>query len=163
MRATRILLHTALWICITFSASAQSASRGPMSTSTIGHMAVTLLSPAALTSSKNLQFNDITLSTPVTSLMTGQTSSAAVNYEMSMASVKISGAHSTYSVTVSNKKMGLSQNGKALSVSNFSSISTIEDTGVSNIYIGATMKISEKETAEASEVGFPLAVTINYN
>jgi hypothetical protein len=156
MNTIRTLLFSTLWMGLTFSAFAQNGGRGPMSTTAVGHMAVTLLSPAALTSTRNLEFNDI-------SLNSAEVSTAVADNNISMASVRVSGTYATYSVTVSNKKLGFSQNGKALSVSNFSSVSTMEDAGISNIHIGATMRISTVETAQATEKSSPLAIIINYN
>jgi hypothetical protein len=141
---------------MTFSAFAQGEIRGPMATSAIGHMAVTLLSPATLTSAQNIEFNDI-------SLRSVNATSAVADYDMSRTSIRVSGTHATYTVTVNNKKLGFSQNGKTLSVSNFSSVSTMDETGVSNIYFGATIRISKKEAAAVAETSSPLAVIINYN
>jgi len=156
MRTTRTFLLLTLCMGFSLSVFAQTGGRGPMATSALGHMAVTLLSPAALTSAKNLEFKDIPL-------RSGEATSAAIESDMSMASIRVSGTVATYSVTVSNKNFGFSQNGKTISVRTVSSVSTTEDTGASNIYIGATMHISKRVAATTTETSNPLAVTINYN
>lgn len=156
MRTTRYLFIVTLCMGLSISAFAQTAGRGPMATSALGHMAVTLLTPATLTSAKNLEFRDIPL-------RSGEANSAAIESDMSMASIRVSGTAATYSVTVSNKNFGFSQNGRTISVSTVSSVSTREDTGASNIYIGATMRISKRAAVTTNETSAPLAVTINYN
>lgn len=156
-RTTRNLFILSLCMGLSLSTFAQTGARGPMATSALGHMAVTLLTPAALTSAKNLEFKDIPL-------LSGEATSAAIESDMSMASIRVSGTAATYSVTVSNKNFGFSQNGRSISVSTVSSISTSEDTGASNIYIGATMRISKRAAAATTtETSALLAVTINYN
>jgi hypothetical protein len=119
-------------------------------------MAVTLLSPAALTTSQNLEFNDI-------KLRSSQAPTAAVDYDMSLASVHVSGTKATYAVTVSNSNFGFSQSGRALSVNNFSAVASNEVNGSNDIYIGATMSIRKREALTIVENNTPLAITINYN
>jgi uncharacterized membrane protein len=156
LRTTRTFLFLTLCMGHSFTAFAQIGGRGPMATSALGHMAVTLLTPAALTSAKNLEFRDIPL-------RSGEATSAAIESDMSMASIRVSGTAATYSVTVSNKNFGFSQNGRTISVSTVSSVSTMEETGASSIYIGATMRISKRAAVTTTETSAPLAVTINYN
>ncbi len=119
-------------------------------------MTVTLLSPAALTAPQNLEFNDI-------KLRSSKGTSASVDCDMSLGSVRVSGTLATYAVTVSNSNFGFNQNGNALSVSNFSAVSSTEDSGSGNIYIGATMSIVKREALAVVENRDPLAITINYN
>jgi len=156
MKTARILLYMTLWMGMSLSTFAQSNSRGPMSTSSIGHMSVTLLSPAALTSTQDLAFNDI-------SIKSIEASIAVADNDISMASVRVSGTQATFSVTVSNKDLGFSQNGRTLSISKFSSVSSIEKTGISNIHIGATLRISNEKASKVEKTISPLAVIINYN
>ena len=156
MRTIRALLLITLWTGLTLSSSAQSSGRGPIATTVTGHMAVTLLSPAALSATQNLEFNDI-------KLRSSQAPTVAVDYDMSLASVHVSGSKSMYSVTVSNSSYGFSQNGRALSVSNFSTVSSNEDSGSNEIYIGATMSIRKREALAVVENNTPLAITVNYN
>lgn len=156
VRTIRYFFIVTLCIGLSISTFAQTAGRGPMATSALGHMAVTLLTPAKLTSAKNLEFKDIPL-------RSGEATSAAIESDRSMASIRVSGTAATYSVTVSNKNFGFSQNGRTISISTVSSVSTNEDTGASNIYIGATMSISKRAAVTTTETKAPLAVTINYN
>lgn len=156
MKAIRHLLLITLWTGISLTTLAQTGGRGSIATTAIGHMAVTLLSPAALTASQNLEFNDI-------KLRSGQATSAAVDYDLSMASVRVSGSNATYAVTVSNSNFGFSQNGRTLSVGNFSTVSSKELSGSNEIYIGATMSICKREALTLAANDTPLAITINYN
>lgn len=156
MRSFRHLLLIALWTGVTLSSLAQTGGRGPISTTAIGHMAVTLLSPAALTASQNLEFNDI-------NLRSSQATSGAVDYDLSLASVRVSGSKATFAVTVSNSSFGFSQNGRTLSVGNFSTVSSNDLSESNEIYIGGTMSICKRETLALVENNTPLAITINYN
>ena len=143
---------------MSLSAIAQSSGRSPISVTAIGHMAVTLLSPAALSAPQNLEFNDI-------QLRSSEATSGAVECDMKMATVRVSGNRATYAVTVSNGNLGINQNGNRLSVGNFST-STMEESGSTSIYIGATMSIVKRGVvaiAEAKDSNNPLAITINYN
>lgn len=133
MITTRILLILALLTGFTCSSFAQAGGRGPMATSALGHMAVTLLSPAAIKS------------------------------DLSMATIRVSGNHATYAITVSKKSYEFSKNGNTISVRNFSSIAKPDKTGSNTIYIGATMNISQKDAASYVDRNEELAVTINYN
>lgn len=155
MRLKPALLLILLWTSATLSTFAQSGGRSPISISAIGHMSVTLLSPAALTASQNLEFNDIQLRSASTS--------AAIDCDMTMASVHVSGTPATYAVTVSNNNLGFNQNGKALSIGQFSARTSLEDSGSSSIYIGATMSIVKRNALAVAENNGPLAITINYN
>lgn len=155
MRLKPALLLILFWTSATLSMFAQSSGRSPISVSAIGHMSVTLLSPAALTSSQNLEFNDIQLRSASTS--------AAIDCDMTMASVHVSGTQATYAVTVSNHNLGINQNGNAFSVGQFSTRTSMEESGSSSIYIGATMSIVKRNAVAMVEYNGPLAITINYN
>lgn len=159
MKTKSALLLMTLLASMSLSAFAQSSGRSPISVTAIGHMAVTLLSPAALSVPQNLEFNNI-------QLRSSEVASGAVDCDMKMATVRVSGTRATYSVTVSNDQMGFNQNGNRLSVGNFSTSTSMEDSGSSSIYIGATMSIAKRGVvAIANNNGSnnPLAITINYN
>jgi hypothetical protein len=141
---------------ISLTTYGQSAARNSISISAIGHMAVTLLSPAALTSQQNLAFNDI-------QLRSGQSTSASVDCDVTKASIRVSGNAATYSVTVSNGNMGVNQKGNNLNIGNFSAVCESEPSGSSSIYIGATMSIAKSQTLAASANHDPLTIIINYN
>jgi len=150
MKTTRNLLLLATMMGYVLTSFA--GERGPMSTTAIGHMSVTLLSPAALTDVQNLQFNDIDL----------HSAAGTVIENTNMASIKVVGNKSTYAVTISNQAMGYRQNDTNLSVDCFTSVTTTENSGTSNIYIGATMKVND-ESAINTDHASSLDVTINYN
>lgn len=156
MKMKPAILLILLWACATASIYSQVGSRSPISISAIGHMSVTLLSPAAITASQNLEFNDI-------QLRSAQNTSGAVDCDMSMASVRVSGTQATYAVTVSNNQMGFNQNGNTLSIGNFSAVSSEEPSGSSSVYIGATMSIQKRKAVAIAESSTPLTITINYN
>jgi len=159
---TRNLYTLALLIGITFQSFAQSG-RGPMTTTAIGHMCVTLLSPAALTAGQDLSFNNVTMRSANGNTPSDESASVTVdNEDMSMASLKVMGNKATYSVTVSNRSMGFNQNGNGISVGNFSARTDTDLSGASTIYIGATMSINKRQHV-TSENTTPLAVTVNYN
>ncbi len=157
---TRNLYILALLIGITFQGYAQSG-RGPMSTTAIGHMCVTLLTPAALSTIQNLSFNNVSLRS-ASSSDEGSVSLTEENGVMQMASLRVQGSKATYSVTVNNRSMGFNQNGRNISVENFSTTNNTDNNGASTIYIGATMRV-RKAVVETNEEVTPLAVTINYN
>lgn len=157
---TRNLYILALLIGITFQTYAQSG-RGPMSTTAIGHMCVTLLTPAALSTVQNLSFNNVSLRS-ASSSDEGSVSLSEGNGAMQMASLRVQGSKATYSVTVSNRSMGFNQNGRNISVENFSTTNNTDYNGTSTIYIGATMRV-RKAVVETNQEVTPLAVTINYN
>jgi len=157
---TRNLYILALLIGITFQSFAQSG-RAPMSTTAVGHMCVTLLTPAALSTIQNLSFNNVSLRS-ASSSDDGSVSLSEVKGAMQMASLRVQGSKATYSVTVNNRSMGFNQNGRNISVENFSTTSNTDNNGASTIYIGATMRV-RKAVAETNQEVTPLAVTINYN
>jgi|GEM_PF-3181685 len=157
---TRNLYLLALLIGITFQSFAQSG-RGPMSTTAIGHMCVTLLSPAALSTIQDLSFSNVTLRSAASS-DEGSASLTVANEASQMASLRVQGSKATYSVTVTNRSMGFNQNGRNISVENFSTTSNTDYDGASTIYIGATMHV-KKAVVDTNENVSPLAVTINYN
>jgi hypothetical protein len=157
---TRNLYILALLIGITFQSYAQSG-RGPMSTTAIGHMCVTLLTPAALSTIQNLSFNNVSLRS-ASSVDEGSVSLSEENGSMQMASLRVQGSKATYSVTVNSRSMGFNQNGRNISVENFSTTNNTDYNGASTIYIGATMRV-RKAMVETNQEVTPLAVTINYN
>jgi hypothetical protein len=162
MKSTRNLLLFAALIGISFQSQAQSG-RGPMSTTVVGHMAVTLLSPAAISSIQDLSFNNVSLRSSTSAANTDNSASlSAVNGDMQMGSLKVQGNKATFSVTVSNRSIGLNQNGANISIDNFSTYSNNDYNGASTIYIGATMRV-KKAVVDTNENTSPLAVTINYN
>jgi hypothetical protein len=118
-------------------------------------MAVTLLSPAALTSQQNLEFNDI-------QLRSSQSTSASIDCDVTKASVRVSGNTATYAVTVSNGNLGVNQKGNNLNIGNFSAVCESDPSGSSSIYIGATMSIAKRQT-QATTKQDPLTIIINYN
>ena len=121
-----------------------------MSTTAIGHMAVTLLSPAAVSTIQDLSFNNFSLH------------SSSTNSEMQMGTLRVQGNKSTYDVTVSNRTIGFNQKGSNISIDNFATYSDTDLNGVGIINIGATMHV-QKAILNADEKVSPLAVTINYN
>ena len=131
---TRNLYILAILIGITFQSFAQSG-RGPMTTTAIGHMCVTLLSPAAVSSVQDLSFSNVSLRSSSNANSSKETASLTVADEnMQMASLKVQGNKATFSVTVTNSAMGLNQNGRNLSIDNFSSTSNT-DLNLSLIHI----------------------------
>jgi len=159
---TRNLYILAILIGITFQSYAQSG-RGPMSTTAIGHMCVTLLSPAAVSTVQTLNFSNVSLRSTSSSNASENSASLTVsNGDMQMGSLKVQGNKATYSVTVSNRTMGFNQNGSGISIDNFSATSNTDYNGASTIYIGATMNV-KKAVVNTDESVSPLAVTINYN
>jgi len=158
---TRNLYILAILIGLTFQLNAQG--RGPMTTTAIGHMCVTLLSPAALSNGQALNFNNVSLRSSSSSNASDNSASlTAVNGDMQMGSLKVQGIKATYSVTVSNRSMGFNQNGSSISIDNFSTTSNTDNNGASTIYIGATMNVKKAVVSTKDNVS-PLAVTINYN
>lgn len=157
---TRNLYILAILIGITFQLYAQP-SRGPMSTTAIGHMCVTLLSPATLSTIQDLSFNNVSLRSAASSDEGSASLTVAVG-AMQMASLRVQGSKATYSVTVNNRAVGFNQNGRNISVENFSTTSNTDYDGASTIYIGATMRV-KKAVVDTNENVSPLAVTINYN
>lgn len=156
MNVKNAILSLLLWASVIASAYSQTGGSGLISISALGHMSVTLLNPAAITASQNLEFNDI-------QLRSAQSASGSVDCNMSMGSVRISGTQATYAVTVSNNQMGFNQNGNVLSIGNFSAYSSEEPCGSSSVYIGATMSILKRKAAVITENCTPLILTINYN
>jgi hypothetical protein len=124
-------------------------------------MCVTLLSPAALSSMQDLSFNNVSLRS-ASSSDEGSASLTVENGAMQMASLRVQGSKATYSVTVNNRAMGFNQNGRNISVENFSTTSDTDHNGASTIYVGATMHV-KKAVVDTKEKASPLAVTINYN
>jgi len=157
---TRNFYLLALLIGITFQSFAQSG-RGTMTTTAIGHICVTLLSPAALSTVQDLHFNNVPLRSSASS-DEGSASLTVANEDMQMASLRVQGSKATYSVSVNNRAMGFNQNGSGISVENFSTRANTDFDGTSTIYIGATMHVS-KAVVDTNNTGSPLAVTINYN
>jgi len=157
---TRNLCILALLIGLSFQSYAQSG-RGPMTTTAIGHMCVTLLSPAALSTIQDLSFNNVSLRSAASS-DGGSASLTVANGATQMASLRVQGSKATYSVTVNNSAIGFNQNGRNISVENFSTTSNTDYNGASTIYIGATMHV-KKAMVGTNENVSPLAVTINYN
>lgn len=132
-----------------------------MSTTAIGHMCVTLLSPATLSTIQDLSFNNVSLRSAASSDEGSASLTVAVG-AMQMASLRVQGSKATYSVTVNNRAVGFNQNGRNISVENFSTTSNTDYDGASTIYIGATMRV-KKAVVDTNENVSPLAVTINYN
>ena len=153
----RNLYLLTLLIGMTFQSNAQSGR----STSAIGHMCVTLLSPAALSSLQDLSFNNVSLRS-AGNTNEGSASLTVENGAMQMASLRVQGSKATYSVTVNNRSMGFNQNGRNISVENFSTTTNTNYNDASIIYIGATMRV-KKAVVDTNENVSPLAVTINYN
>jgi hypothetical protein len=152
MKSTRRLLILAAMMG--YALVSFAGGRGPLSTTVVGHIAVTLLSPAALTDAQNLQFNDIDLKS---------TAGMSAGYEMKMGSIKVVGNQSTYAVTVSGQAIGFSQNGTNLSVDNFSTTTNSDNIGNSSVNIGATINRNGSTATTYRNDASPLAVTINYN
>lgn len=154
-----LLLLTAL-IGMSFQSFGQS-SRSPVSTTAIGHMCVTLLTPAAVSNVQDLSFNNVSLRS-ATNTNLEAASVSATNGDMQMGSIRVQGSKAMFAVTVTDRPIGFNQNGRAISVGHFSATSNMDDNGASTIYIGATMRV-KKAVVESNENASPLAVTINYN
>jgi len=157
---TRILYILTLLIGMTFQSFAQSV-RGPMSSTAIGHMAVTLLSPAAISAVQGLRFSNVSLRS-TTSPVEESASLTVADEAMQMATIRIQGNKSSYSVTVTNHGIGFNKNGTTISVDNFSMTSETDGSGAGTIHIGGTMRL-KKEVLDSNEKMLPLAVTVNYN
>lgn len=157
MKSTRNLLLIAALIGISFQSHAQSG-RGPMSTTAIGHMAVTLLSPAAVSTEQVLSFSNVSLRNASES----SASLTATNSDARMGTLKVQGNRATYSVTITDRAIGFNQNGSRISIGQFSTYSNTDINGASTIYIGATMNV-KKAVVNTNEHVSPIAVTINYN
>lgn len=160
MKPTRKLLLLTALIGMTFQSFGQS-SRGPVSTTAIGHMCVTLLSPAAVSNVQNLSFNNVSLRS-ATNTNQESASISATNSNMQMGSIRVQGSKATFAVTVTDRAIGFNQLGRSISVDHFSATSNTDENGASTIYIGATMRV-KKAVVESNENASPLAVTVNYN
>lgn len=132
-----------------YSTFALAGGRTPLSTTAVGHMCVTLLTPAALTQSQTLEFKNISSSKESTAFTTQE------------GVIKVGGNNSAYSVTVSANSLGINNNGKSIEVEAISAIQQTDIYGSSSIILGGNVKVSEGLAYNAESAA--LAVTVNYN
>lgn len=155
MRARRIILTSIALAILTHAAIAQKAS-GFNSATAIGHMAVTLLTPAALSNTRSLSFSNIGL--PAYS---SENREHRIETEMQTASVKVFGNNTTYNVSVPDALVFNGINGKGITLDEIFVRSESGFNGSGTIYIGAKMRIHNSKPN--NESNRPMAVTINYN
>jgi hypothetical protein len=146
-----IFRNLALTAIIGISPMAFAGNGSPLSTTVVGHMCVTLLSPVAVSQNKALQFTSTTSNASVSS-----------TFDATKGTIKIAGNTSAYSITVSNKSTNFSQNGKNIAIEDFSATSNTNENGSSSILLDGNIKVSET-VAMSSIPTSPLSVTINYN
>lgn len=149
MKTTRKLLILAA--ILGTSSVLNATGRAPLSTTAIGHMCVTLLTPAALSESKALQFNAINLNT---------NDAGSVINNVQNGEIKVLGNTAEFAVTVFNNTIGVNQNGMNLAVENFTATANFDENGSGTINLGGTMKVSEELALNESS---PLSVMVNYN
>lgn len=158
----QILYILVLLIGISFQSYAQSG-KGLMSNTAIGHICVTLLSPAAISSVQDLSFSNVSLRSSYNVDPAEESTRLKVaNENMQMASLKVQGNKASYSVTVTNRTLGFNQYGNTISVGNFSATSNYETNGTSTIHIGATMHV-RNAIVDINDKVSQFAVTVNYN
>ncbi len=146
MKATvRNLVLTAL---IGISPMALAGNGTRFSTTVVGHMSVTLLTPAAVTQNQAMQFTS--------------KSGASSSFDATKGSIQIHGNSSTYAVTVENASTNFSQNGKSISIEDFSATTKLSDNGTNNIFLDGNIKVVDNIAMNNTQAS-PLSVTINYN
>lgn len=138
-----------LFALLGYSTLAWAAGRSPMSTTAVGHMCVTLLTPAALTQSQSLEFKSVNASKESTAFTTQQ------------GVIKVGGNNSAYSVTLSANTLGINNNGKSIEVESISATPQTDNYGSSSILLGGSVKVSEGLAYQTESAA--LSITVNYN
>jgi hypothetical protein len=118
------------------------------STTVVGHMSVTLLTPAAITQNQAMQFTS--------------KASASGSFDATKGKIQIHGNNSTYAVTVENASTSFSQNGKNISIEDFSATTNLSDNGTNNILLDGNIRVVDNIAMNNTQAS-PLSVTINYN
>lgn len=139
MKAIVKILFAALTLVSTTVLQAGNANS--YSTTAVGHMAVTLLAPAALINQSSIQFENVG---------TESTSIQQTGY----GNVKIAGNRATYSVTISNQSTILE---------NLTALSNTDFDGATSINIGASLHLSDNNDLASIHEESPVIVTVNYN
>lgn len=158
MKTKRYILLLSALLGMALHLSSQTDERSSIGNRAIGHMAVTIVSTAAVSSMQNMEFNDIAVASTASSINSGNkvlTRSSASN----MAAFKVVNTNATYSVTISSKSVQINRNNTKMTVSDFTtSISDNE-----NVYIGGSLHIGGKIAPTAITSHSNLEVAINYN
>lgn len=148
MKRTPKILLTAVCICASIASNAGNIAG--RSTSVLGHMSVTLLTPAALINSKEIKFSNVSLN-------------ESTNQQTETGLIKVVGNLSEFSVTVANKDMGIRYGDTRIHLDDISANSTSNSDGSRNINMGATISKASDGDLAMLENESPLSVTINYN
>lgn len=122
---------------------------GIRTTTVVGHMCVTLVTPAAVSQSQALEINNIDLN------------NASAKYN-GQGKIGIAGNRSTYALTVSGNNANLNQIGKSIAIDNFSASNNLNDDGTESIEFGGSVRIDNNQTSNNKEYEL-LAITVNYN
>lgn len=141
----------------------------------IGHMSVTIVSPAALSSVQDINLGNVSFSSNNT---ISNISASTKNFKntdgiekvnegnVSLASFKVSGQDATYSITLPDEPVMTTSNGNDMKVSGFRTIknSSAMQTGNSeNIVVGATVQVKGDNAYGLYASATPMRVTVNYN
>jgi hypothetical protein len=146
-RTPKILLTV---ICISASIASNAGNIAGRSTSVLGHMTVTLLTPAALIQSKEIKFSNISLTD-------------SINQQTETGLIKVVGNIADFNVTVANRDMDINYGDTRIHLGDISTNSSSNSDGSNSINMGASIsKASDGDLAMLQDES-PLSVTINYN
>jgi hypothetical protein len=168
MKTTKYILALTALVSFAFSAFSQSGASGPMSARAIGHVCVEIVSPAAISSVQSVALADLALASAESGLTIAPANSPqASGIELtegssSLASFKVIGSTSAYSVTISSEPISVRNDTKILTASNFTTAQSTDLSGAGDIYIGATLHVNEATAATTTPTS-SLSVAINYN
>lgn len=161
-----ILVLTAMVMC-SFVAFSQ--------TSAIGHMSVTIVSPAYMTSIQDASLGNVSFASAKSknSLSTSSrdlSNAAGIEFinegNVSLASFKVSANGAAYSITLPEEPVLTSKKNNSMKVSGFKTIkstSTSNYDNTENIVIGAKVEVNNEEAYGLYTSATPIRVTVNYN
>lgn len=130
-----------------------------------GHMAVTIVAPAVISSNQEEILNSIPISESEIAATLNASNEQKVTEKRNVAltSFRVSGANATYSITLPQKSLTTFNANNALEVSGFSTNLSENCDNSGNVTLGATVTLDGDETYGTYSSNTPLLVTVNYN
>jgi hypothetical protein len=138
-------------------------------TKAIGHMCVTIVSPASISSINDMSLGNVSLSSNADLKKASERNAAKIEMvdegNVSLASFKVSGTGATFNISLPEEPVITNNDNNDMKVSGFRAIRNAElrNSNTENITVGATVQLNKNVAHGLYTSATPMRVTVNYN
>lgn len=158
MKTSKNIMATIAMLMISFITFSQ--------TTAVGHMTVTIVSPAYMASINDENLGNVSLSKASKMQANAAGIEMVKEGNVSLAAFKIASNGAAYSVTLPEEPVLTSKNNDRMKISSFKTLNNKASeisSNTDNITIGATVQVNESDAFGTYRAETPMRITVNYN